>query len=322
MSEVKETPKKPRKVKAEIVPLPPPVEIRLGSLAIADPKEMIHRAAQLADALAEIVNTQMDEDGKPKLFVKIQGRKYVKADGWTTLGAMLGVVPVEESCTRLPTESGFKGFEAKVKLVRMVDGAQVGGASAECTLNENNWKGKDSFTLRSMAITRATGKAFRLSFAWIMQLAGFEPVPADELWVEEGSAEDQEEVLKKKLADLEEKKAERSAKKEENKMAKVCAFITWPEAHNGHKFFLTGKTAIMEHGLFKFVEEVCGAKWNEREGGWFLPSELAPGVRLEFAEKKCPIVERDYTGLLQESIRQAKERNGDTERGKSATPVS
>lgn len=315
-------PKPKRHPRAAIVPIPAPVEIRLGSLAVTDPKEMIHRAAGLADALAAIINTQVDEEGKPKLFVKIQGRKYVKADGWTTLGAMLGVVPVEESCQRLPTDSGFKGFEAKVKLIRIVDGAQVGGASAECTLNEKNWSGKDSFSLRSMAITRATGKAFRLSFAWIMQLAGFEPVPADELWAEEGSTEDQEEVLKKKLADLEEKKAERAAKKDENKLAKVSAFITWPEAHNGHKFFLTGKTAIMEHGLFKFVEEVCGGKWNERDAGWYLPSELAPGVRLEFSEKKCPIIERDYTGLLQESIRQAKVKNGESERGTSAPTVS
>ena len=147
-----EKPKRPKREKAAIIPLPPPVEIRLGSLAIADPKEMIHRAAGLATALSEIVNTQMDEKGKPKLFVEIQGRKYIKADGWTTLGAMLGVVPVEESCTRLPIESGFKGFEAKVKLVRMVDGAQVGGASAECTVNEKNWAGKDSFSQQPFVV--------------------------------------------------------------------------------------------------------------------------------------------------------------------------
>jgi len=38
-----------------------------------------------------------------------------------------------------------------------------------------------------MAITRATGKAFRLSLSWIMQLAGFDPTPAEEIPHEEPS---------------------------------------------------------------------------------------------------------------------------------------
>jgi hypothetical protein len=301
----KEQPEKPkRRTRAAIIPLPAPVEIRLGSLSVTDPKEMIHRAAQLADALANIVNTQIDENGKPKLFVTIQGRKYVKADGWTTLGAMLGVVPVEESCTRLPTDSGFKGFEARVKLIRMVDGAQVGGASAECTLNEKNWQGKDSFSLRSMAITRATGKAFRLSFAWIMQLAGFEPTPADELWIEDGSQEDADEVAKRKIADHEAKEG----KKAEKKAMKTSAFIVWPEAHNGHKFFLTGKTALFEHGLLKDIEEFCSGKYSDREGGWYISADFAPYLRKRIDETKCPLIEKnpkDLGPLLQRSIEAA-----------------
>jgi hypothetical protein len=330
MEAEQEKPKRPRREKAAIIPLPPPVEIRLGSLSVTDPKEMIHRAAQLADALANIVNNQMDEEGKPKLFVKIQGRKYVKADGWTTLGAMLGVVPVEESCTRLPSDSGFKGFEAKVKLVRMVDGAQVGGASAECTLNENNWKGKDSFTLRSMAITRATGKAFRLSFAWIMQLAGFEATPADELW-EQGSEEDTQQVAKEKIekamgktfATLEDaEQAYRASKKEERQTAKTSAFMAWPESHNGHYFLLTGKTALWDHGVTLKTIELCNGKWSDRDGGWLMPADYAPYMRkLLRDELKCPLIETggDTAGVLQKSIEVA---NGNTERRKSATPIS
>jgi hypothetical protein len=32
-----------------------------------------------------------------------------------------------------------------------------------------------------MAQTRATGKACRLAFSWIMSLAGYEPTPAEEM---------------------------------------------------------------------------------------------------------------------------------------------
>lgn len=290
--EIQVPPKKSRKTKAEIVPLAPPIELRLGSLAIQDPKEMIHRAAQLADALAQIITQQ-------GLYTVIKNKKYVWAEGWTTMGAMLGVVPIEESCEPLPDG---KGFKAKIKLVRLNDGMQVGGASAICKVQEKGWNPDDDYATHSKAITRATGKAFRLSFAWIMKLAGFEATPLAEMFEVEGSQEDADQVAQTKIADHEAKKA----KREENKLAKVSAFITWPEAHNGHKFFLSGKTAIMEHGLWKFVTETCGGSWNDREAGFFMSSELAPGVRKEFAEKKCPVIERDYTGLLQESIANAK----------------
>src|SRR5215475_4595848 len=95
-----------RRQKAAIVPLPPPAELRLGSISVSDPKEMIKRASTLASALAEIIHAQKDQDGKPTLYVMIQGKKYVRAEGWTTLGAMVGVVPVEEFCDPLPIESG------------------------------------------------------------------------------------------------------------------------------------------------------------------------------------------------------------------------
>lgn len=281
---------KPKRVKAAIVPLPPPVEIRLGSLAIQDPKEMIHRAAGLATALSEIVNTQLDDKGKPKLFVEIQGRRYIKADGWTTLGAMLGVIPVEESCGRLPAETGFKGFEAKVKLIRMVDGVQVGGASAECTTNEKNWQGKDSFSLRSMAITRATGKAFRLSFAWIVQLAGFEPVPADELWEVEGSDEEALEVAEKKIKELKEKMAKQDAEKAEKKTAKESVFVTWPEAHNGHKALFIGLTAIRKNGGEALINKL--GTWNEREVGWYVPREAVGELLESLKALGCQIIEK------------------------------
>lgn len=288
-------PKRKPREKTAIITLPPVAELRLGSLAINDPKEMIHRAAQLADALAQIITQQ-------GLYTVIKGKKYVWAEGWTTMGAMLGVVPIEESCDPLPDG---KGFKARIKLVRLNDGMQVGGASAICKIQEKGWNPDDDYATHSKAITRATGKAFRLSFAWIMKLAGFEATPLAEMFETEGSEEASEEVLQSKLAELKEKKATQTQKREENKLAKVSAFIAWPEAHNGHKFFLTGRTAMMEHGLWKFVTETCGGKWNERDEGFYLPSDLAPGVRKEFAEKKCPIIETDLTGKLQESIKQA-----------------
>lgn len=301
---------KPRKVKAEIIPLPPPTEIRLGSLAIADPKEMIHRAAGLADALAEIINQQ-------KLFTVIKNKKYVWAEGWTTMGAMIGVTPIEESCEPLPDG---KGYRAKVKLVRLFDGMQVGGASAICRQTEKGWNPDDDYATHSKAITRATGKAFRLSFAWIMKLAGFEATPAAEIFEVEGSEEESQEVLERKLADLKAKVSEQEHAKAEKKTAMASIYITWPESHNGHKALVLGLTAIRKHGLEAYIRREAHGEWNEREGGYFVPSDNVGELRKMIQGLQCPLIEPELTGILQDSIKEAAHRN-DT-RGKSATSIS
>jgi hypothetical protein len=138
-----------------------------------EPLRVIDNATALAKELARVVEDR-------KLYTVIKSRKFVHVEGWTSMGAMLGVVPVEESVTL--TEDG--DYLATVKLIRTKDGQQVGGASALCGTDEPTWMSRPRYARRSMATTRATGKAFRLSFSWIMKLAGYEPTPAEEMPVE------------------------------------------------------------------------------------------------------------------------------------------
>jgi hypothetical protein len=105
-------------------------------------------------------------------------------EGWTTLGAMLGVVPRTVEVTEI--HNGV--FEATVELIRANDGMVVGRGIAECgdqdEVDRNGnpiWASRPRYSRKSMAITRATGKAFRLSFSWIMKLAGFEPTPFEDM---------------------------------------------------------------------------------------------------------------------------------------------
>ena len=51
----------------------------------------------------------------------------------------------------------------------------------ECGRDEPDWMKRPAFQRRSMAVTRATGKAARLAFSWIMVLAGFQACPAEEI---------------------------------------------------------------------------------------------------------------------------------------------
>jgi len=146
--------------------------VQLGAVQASSPQNVIERAKPVAVALAGIINDR-------KLYTVISGKKYVQVDGWATLGAMLGVLPRE-----VKSEKTENGYEAYVELVRTTDGMVIGGASAICTRDERNWKSRDEYALKSMSATRATGKAYRLAFSWIMNLAGYESTPAEEMIVD------------------------------------------------------------------------------------------------------------------------------------------
>lgn len=143
--------------------------VSLGTLRTAGPSGVIEQASTIATQLAEIINSR-------RLYSTISGKKYVKVEGWTTLGAMVGVLPREIDTHRIEG-----GWESTVELVRANDGQVVGRGSAICTTDEPNWSQRPDFAVRSMAITRATGKAYRLGFSWILVLAGYEPTPAEEM---------------------------------------------------------------------------------------------------------------------------------------------
>jgi hypothetical protein len=145
-----------------------PASVELGTLRGGTPRALVAAATEAARTLADLVRAQ-------KLSVRISGREYVRCEGWTTLGAMLGVTPREVTTTEV---DGV--FTAVVELVRLVDGAIVSRASAECG-EEKPWCDRPRYARRSMAQTRAAGKACRLAFSWIMALAGYECTPAEEM---------------------------------------------------------------------------------------------------------------------------------------------
>jgi hypothetical protein len=229
--------------------------VRLGSLVLRE-DQVIARASQIAKQLAQIVNRQ-------KLFTVINGKKHVWVEGWTTLGAILGVTPVEEWCRPVPDANGF---EARVHLVRG-DGSLGGAASAQCTTDETRWQGRDSYAVRSMAITRATGKAFRLSFAWIMKLAGYEPLPAEEAEMDRSEQKQaQQDTMETKLRESVERVEAQKAQG-----AVPTLFCQWPETHNGHYAFLTGSKKVTTEVAGRLGSD-CKAKWNEEHQGFYVAS--------------------------------------------------
>lgn len=151
-----------------LVPVEPEA-VELGIVRASNPKELVARATEAADALAAVIESR-------KLYSNIQGKKFVRCEGWTTLAAMLGVTPHEIGVTEAEG-----AFTATVELRRLTDGQPVSRASAECGPDEPTWAKRARNARRSMALTRATAKACRMAFSWIMALSGYEVTPAEEM---------------------------------------------------------------------------------------------------------------------------------------------
>jgi hypothetical protein len=149
-----------------IVPAPEPQAVNLFNAP--NPAMVLQRATEVAKALAGVILEQ-------GLYNEIQGRRHVRVEGWTLCGSMLGVFPV---CVWTRPIEG--GWEARVEAVTM-NGQSVGAAESQCTRKEKTWANRDDYALRSMAQTRATSKALRLPLGFIIQLAGYNPTPAEEM---------------------------------------------------------------------------------------------------------------------------------------------
>lgn len=140
-------------------------------LSDVGPEEMVAVASRLATTLKRVVDQQ-------KLYAVISGKKYPQVEAWMTIGRMDNVVAQEESVVRHDDGS----FEATVVLVRLSDNSIVGRGSALCGAPDDKpWASRAEYNRRSMAVTRATSRAFRMQYSWIMALAGYEPTPAEEM---------------------------------------------------------------------------------------------------------------------------------------------
>lgn len=157
----------------EVLPVKQSKAITLGLLGADNPAELISAASAVATELKKVV---IDA----KLSQNIQGKEYVKVEGWTTLGMLLGLLPREVS-----TEAKDDGSYVSTVAFCRPDGSIVTQASAECgDETDGKWAQRPPYARRSMAQTRATGKAARLAFSWIMALAGYAPTPAEEMPLE------------------------------------------------------------------------------------------------------------------------------------------
>ena len=166
--------------------------IEIGGLPMARPPEtVLAEAKRAADALQGVIRGKKN----PVIFNKEQ---YIEFEDWQVLGRFYGLAAKVVSTA--PVEyGGVRGFEARAVVVDIRTGVEVSAADSMCLNDEDKWSVRTKyewrdgkrvasgevavpmFQLRSMAQTRACGKALRNVLAWVVVLAGYKPTMAEEM---------------------------------------------------------------------------------------------------------------------------------------------
>lgn len=156
--------------------------------------ELYRQATDVAGVCKEIVL---------KTAMAIQGRNYVKVEGWQSIATAHGCTASARDVEVIPGE----GVRAIGEIRRMSDGAVIATAEGFVGEDEPTWFGgeiqtrngpktlpkRPLYAIRAMAQTRAISRACRTAFAHVVVLmdAGLSTTPAEEV-PSEGFSEPQE----------------------------------------------------------------------------------------------------------------------------------
>ncbi len=145
------------------------------SLFSNDPEQAYKEAQRLVSVVANRCTG-------PGYLVNINGKQYPKIEWWTSVSASLGLFPRVLYSKRLDRD-GEIAYEAKVEVHR--NNQIIASGEAMCSNREDRWRSADEYAIKSMAITRASGKAYRIPLSFLAVMAGLEVTPAEEMPVEQ-----------------------------------------------------------------------------------------------------------------------------------------
>ena len=136
-----------------------------------DPEQAYREAQRIVNVVARLCTG-------PGYVVNIRGKQYPKIEWWTSVSASLGLFPQVLYSKRLDRDSEI-AYEAKVEVHR--NGEIIASGEAMCSNREDRWRSADEYAIKSMSITRASGKAYRIPLSFLAVMAGLEVTPAEEM---------------------------------------------------------------------------------------------------------------------------------------------
>lgn len=142
------------------------------------PAALMRRATDVAGVSKEIVM---------KTAMTIQGRRYVRVEGWQAIAIAHGCTLTIRSVQAIEG-----GISAICDVIRIADGHAIASAEGFVGEDEKTWANRPLYAKRAMAQTRAMSRAARSAFAHVVVLidsnlsttpaeevpdAGFDPAP-------------------------------------------------------------------------------------------------------------------------------------------------
>ncbi len=129
---------------------------------------LMRRATDVAGVCQQIV---------AKTAQEIQGRKYVRVEGWQAIAVAYGCVASSRD-----VEVVDSGIRAIGEVRRMSDGVVISTAEGFVGNDEPKWAKNPEYARRAMAQTRAVSRACRGAFSFVVTLidGGFETTPLEE----------------------------------------------------------------------------------------------------------------------------------------------
>ncbi len=149
--------------------------------AVLSPQQAIARASEVAALIADAIKQR-------GWSLTIEGREYVRVEGWQLLATMLGCTPYVTQVWREERDDGYV-YVSRCEIRRLSDGQAVASGEGLCASGETlrkrdgsiiaRWH--DEYAVRAMAQTRAVGRAMRNAYGGIIAMAGYAPTPAEEM---------------------------------------------------------------------------------------------------------------------------------------------
>jgi hypothetical protein len=155
------------------------VDTATGELVHTDtPTAIVEKAGVIASTLKDVI----DRQGFSR---KIGQGEHIEVAGWQVAGMLVGAfggeaVHVEIVSSERLDREGEIAYRA-VAEARTISGRVVGRDEGLCSSLERNWRGRDEFAIKSMASTRAEGRAYAKALRPLMSMAGYNATPAEEM---------------------------------------------------------------------------------------------------------------------------------------------
>lgn len=151
------------------IDLPVATELPVAIVPAENPSAMIRHATDVAGVCREIVM---------RTACNIQGRKYVKYEGWMAIATAHGCIASSRDVRKVEG-----GWVAIGEIRRMSDGVLLAQAEGFVGLDEKKWGNCPEYASRAMAQTRAISRVCRAAFAHVVVLidGGLSTTPAEEI---------------------------------------------------------------------------------------------------------------------------------------------